>query len=266
MSKLNQPFPNPLSTSRLLVFGGASGIGAAVASGALAYGTTVHVSSSQPFNIASATSKLQDLYGGSTVSGTPADLSQADTIEANVKAVLDAAVHSLGGPLDHIVFTAGDIPPRPKLADADAKEAMPCFQIRYIGPLMVAKHIAANPGIYLKAATTSSITLTSGIASRRPRPGITTAVGVAGAVEALTRALAVEMAPVRVNVVIPGAIRTELLEKLAGDDEIIKAFEKSSLLKTIGTPEDAAEAYLFCMRSSFATGQDYIVDGGLLYV
>jgi NAD(P)-dependent dehydrogenase (short-subunit alcohol dehydrogenase family) len=90
-------------------------------------------------------------------------------------------------------------------------------------------------------------------------------IGVAGAVEVLTRALAVDLAPIRANVIIPGLVETELVQRMfQGNPEVLSTLEAASLTKQIGTPEAAAEAYLFCMRSALATGQDFKIENGFL--
>jgi hypothetical protein len=63
-------------------------------------------------------------------------------------------------------------------------------------------------------------------------------------------------------VVIPGTVHTELIEKMTGGN--VDIFKAGTLTKALGTPEGAAEAYLFCMRSALATGQGFIVDNGSL--
>ena len=63
-----------------------------------------------------------------------------------------------------------------------------------------------------------SITLTNGVAGLRPRKGWTLAASICGAMEALTRALAVELAPIRVNAVCPGVVRTELWSEMTESD------------------------------------------------
>ncbi|KAJ6475061.1 hypothetical protein C8R47DRAFT_1220886 [Mycena vitilis] len=81
--------PNFILNSRTLVIGGTSGVGFAVASGALA-------------------NELQSIYTGAHDSGSPVDLPNADALETDLRSVLDAAVNETGGPLDHIVYTAGE--------------------------------------------------------------------------------------------------------------------------------------------------------------
>ncbi|KAJ6551597.1 hypothetical protein B0H19DRAFT_951532 [Mycena capillaripes] len=256
--------PNFLLNTRTLVIGGSSGLGFAVASAALANGAKVSITSVTAEKLSTKIAELQAIYPGAHITGSTADLSNTETLEANLQAALDAAVKDNGGPLDHIVYTAGDtFHSSGGLAAVTATAALKGFTVRYLGPLLVGKLVAANPGRYLNPAASSSLTLTSGTLAHRPRPGVSPGIGVAGAVEVLNRALAVDLAPIRVNVIIPGAVKTELLDKLTGGNA--DAFKEATLTKLVGTPEGAAEAYLFVMRSQLATGQGFVIDnGGLL--
>ncbi|KAF7346552.1 NAD(P)-binding protein [Mycena sanguinolenta] len=260
--------PNFLLNSSTLVIGGSSGIGFAVASAALANGSKVHITSVTSEKLSTKVTQLQSLYPKAHVKGSVADLGSPETLEANLQAVLDAAVNEAGGPLDHIVYTSGDgAIGGVTLAEVTAQRALQPFTVRYLGPLLVGKLVAANPGKYLKAAHTSSITLTSGVLAHRPRPGNSPVIGVAGAVEVLTKALAVDLAPIRVNVVIPGLVNTELVQRLTGGNaDVLNMFKGASLTKELGTPEGSAEAYLFCMRSALATGQGFHIENGSLLV
>ncbi|KAJ7349022.1 hypothetical protein DFH08DRAFT_923887 [Mycena albidolilacea] len=251
--------PNFLLNSRTLVIGGSSGLGFAVASGALSNGSNVHITSVTAEKLSAKIAQLQSLYSGAHVSGSVADLSNTKTLEATLQSVLDAAVKETGKALDHIVYTAGDSFRPVPLAELTATTTLSRFTVRYLGPLLVGKLVAANPGKYLSPAASSSITLTSGILAHRPRRGVFT-VSAAGALEAATRGLAVELAPIRVNVVIPGAVRTELLDRLTkGNPDIYK---DANLTKEVGSAAGAAEAYLFSMRSTLATGQGITIDSG----
>ncbi|KAF8171979.1 hypothetical protein K438DRAFT_1852017 [Mycena galopus ATCC 62051] len=211
--------PNFLLNSRTLVIGGSSGIGFAVASAALASGSKVHITSTTAEKLSTKITQLQSLYPNTHVTGSTADLSSTETLEANLQSVFDAAVKETGGALDHIVYTAGDGRSMTPLAEITAATGLTVFTVRYLGPLLVGKLVAANPGKYLNPAHSSSITLTSGLLARRLRPGVSTMIGVACAVEVLTRALAVDLAPTRVNVVIPGLVDTELLGRMTGEDD-----------------------------------------------
>lgn len=262
MSTTDQPHPNVLSASRVLIFGGTSGIGFATASAALSNNASVYISSSSPDKVRSAVARLQALYPTATIAGTAADLSQQSTVEHAVRTVLDAALAALGGPLDHIALTAGAPPSLRPLADLDVAAALDFWSVRYLAPLALAKHVAATPGRYLTPACTSSITLTSGVTALRPRKGIVGVIGSAGALQSLSRALAVEFAPIRVNLVLPGAVATPLLEPYP--EAMKAAMVERSLTGRLGSVEGCAEAYLFCMRSTLATAQEVVVDNGAL--
>ncbi|KAF8171981.1 hypothetical protein K438DRAFT_1852022 [Mycena galopus ATCC 62051] len=256
--------PNFLLNSRTLVIGGSSGIGFAVASAALSSGSKVHITSITAEKLSTKITQLQSLYPNAHVTGSTADLSSTETLEANLQSVFDAAVKETGGALDHIVYTAGDaVFGTPPLKEITTAAALNPFTVRYLGPLLVGKLVAANPRKYLNPSHSSSITLTSGALAHRPRPGVSTMIGAAGAVEVLTRALAVDLAPIRVNVVIPGVVHTELVD---GNQDALKMFKARTLTKELGTPEGSAEAYLFCMRSALATGQGFKIDNGALMV
>jgi NAD(P)-dependent dehydrogenase (short-subunit alcohol dehydrogenase family) len=121
------------------------------------------------------------------------------------------------------------------------------------------------------AAPTSgwaAITLTNGVAGLRPRKGRTVVVSVCGAMEALTRALAVELAPIRVNVVCPGIVRTELWNDMTETDREAMYRDPGQRLPVgrIGEPEDLAHAYVYLMREEYSTGQVVVVDGGAVLV
>jgi NAD(P)-dependent dehydrogenase (short-subunit alcohol dehydrogenase family) len=92
------------------------------------------------------------------------------------------------------------------LAETTAASGLKPFTMRYLGPLLVGQHITANPEKYLNPAASSSITLMPGLLAHRPRLGSSPMISPAGVVEVLTRVLAVNLAPIRVNAVIPGQV------------------------------------------------------------
>jgi NAD(P)-dependent dehydrogenase (short-subunit alcohol dehydrogenase family) len=87
---------------------------------------------------------------------------------------------------------------------------------------------------------------------------------VCGAIEALARALAVDLARLRVNVVCPGIARTSLWDSFpeAVRKAIFQRAEENLLVKHAAEPHEVAEAYLYLMRASFTTGQVVVADGG----
>ncbi len=112
-----------------------------------------------------------------------------------------------------------------------------------------------------------SITLTSGVAGVRPQKGFTVSASICGAVESLTRALAVELSPLRVNAVCFGLMRTELWDGIPEEhrNAMYENTGKSLPVGRVGEPEDGAEAFLYLMREKYSTGQIIVVDGVLLW-
>ena len=114
-------------------------------------------------------------------------------------------------------------------------------------------------------ARDGSITLTSGMLAHRPMKGAPLATAIGGATEHLTRGLAVDLAPVRVNAVCPGIIRTEHTEQTMPKEQLQGAVAPLPLART-GSPADAAQAYVYAMLNQYVTGQILPVDGGGLLV
>ncbi len=110
-----------------------------------------------------------------------------------------------------------------------------------------------------------SITITSGdSALKPPRQGMSVLAGVNAAVAAFSKALSLELAPVRVNAVSPGVVDTAVHS--SADREKIKAWAESSQLpaQRFGQPEDIAHAMIFLMTNPYVTGHLLVVDGGLV--
>ena len=109
------------------------------------------------------------------------------------------------------------------------------------------------------------IVLVSGTPARKMKPGQVALSAVGGAVEALARAIAPEIAPKRINVVAPGIVDTPMVT-LTGDDRVTHYSNatKSHLIKRAGRPEEIAKAILFAVENDFITGTTIDVDGGWL--
>jgi NAD(P)-dependent dehydrogenase (short-subunit alcohol dehydrogenase family) len=144
----------------------------------------------------------------------------------------------------------------------DLRQAQDFFAVRYFGALSAVS--AAMP--FLRPG--GSVTLTSGTAGHRPVPGWALAASVCGAVESLVRALALELAPIRVNAVTAGVVRSPLWSDM---DESAREqwYEQTAAtlpLGRIAEVEDVAEAYAYLMRQRHATGTVVMVEGGTLLV
>jgi NAD(P)-dependent dehydrogenase (short-subunit alcohol dehydrogenase family) len=235
-----------LSEKRVLVIGGGSGIGFAVAKAAWNAGAQVMIASSNADKIKAAAAQL-----GNNTASAKLDV----TREADV-----AAFFAKSGTFDHIAFTAGDWggPRRGPLVDLDLEQATALFKVRFWGAVAVAKHGVKTlpPG--------GSLTLTDGMIAHRPQKGSAISTAMTGAVEHLTRALAVEFAPVRVNAVCPGLIRTGVWDRIPADSREAELMKMTSgqLVPRPGEPDETAEAYLYLMRGTYTTGQVLYVEGG----
>ena len=237
-----------LPGQRVIVLGGSSGIGLAVAREAVREGAEVLIASSNLARIEQALA-----YLGGKAEGCVLDLLDEKAIER---------FFAMRGDFDHLVHTAGDTLQLGNLAEVDLGKARSAFDLRYWAALAAAKH-----GVR-RLREGGSITFTSGIAAARPRAGWVLGASVCGATEALTRALAIELAPVRVNVVSPGLVATRLWQRMsaAEREEMYREAGDTLPVGRVGSAEDVATAYLFLMCSGFATGQTHVVDGGALLV
>ena len=95
---------------------------------------------------------------------------------------------------------------------------------------------------------------------------ICSAQGHCSAMEGLTSALAVELAPVRVNIVSPGVVKTPLWREMTGSarDALYAAEAQRLLVGHVGESQEIAEGYLYLIRQTYVTGQTLAIDGGRL--
>ncbi|WP_328827529.1 MULTISPECIES: SDR family oxidoreductase [unclassified Streptomyces] len=235
-----------LQGQRIVVIGGTAGIGLAVAEAAGQEGARVVVASRRQESVDAALKRLPE-----DAEGRVLDASDED-------AVRDFFAE-LGG-YDHLVYTAGEALLMESLAESDLGRARAFLDIRLWGACTAVKYGA--PSI----REGGSVVLTTGTVARRPLPGTTVAAALCGAMESLTRALALELAPLRVNIVMPGVVRTELWREMDTEDRdaLFESVAGSLPVGRIGEPADVAEAYLYLMRGGFSTGSTVVVDGGTL--
>src|ERR1700741_2241845 len=173
------PRGNGFENKRVVIVGGSSGIGLAVAEEAASQGADVVIVSSKAERVQEA---IQSIGRGAR--GGVGDVSKEKGVERFFTNL---------GAFDHLVFTAGDSLQLHQLADTDLKQAKRAFELRYWSALATVKY--GSPQI----RKGGSIVLTTGVAGRRPHSGWVIAASVCGTIEALTRALAIEVAPIRVN-------------------------------------------------------------------
>ncbi|MDP1755877.1 MAG: SDR family oxidoreductase, partial [Pseudohongiella sp.] len=101
--------------------------------------------------------------------------------------------------------------------------------------------------------------------ARRFKPNMSALSAVGGAVENMVRSLAVELSPIRVNVVAPGIIDTALFDWMGAEKtDRVAAMTQGQLVRRIGRPEEVASALIYLMQNPYATGTTVDVDGGQL--
>lgn len=233
-----------LTFARVLIVGGTSGIGLAVATAVAEHGGTPIVASRNPPSV----DRALELLGGDA-EGIVVNLADSASVEA---------MATSAGSVDHLAYTAGEPLSLRLLADITPEIARSFFDTRYVGALTAIR--AVVPAI----RPNGSITLTSGSAGDRPGAGWSLGASICGAINSLTRALAIELAPLRVNAVSPGVLRSPLWAGMSEiDRETMFAEIGAGLpLGRVGEVEDVARAYIYAMTQSFGTGTVIPVDGG----
>jgi NAD(P)-dependent dehydrogenase (short-subunit alcohol dehydrogenase family) len=232
-----------LTSKEVVVIGGTSGIGLATAVMAQEAGAHVTVVGRDKGRLADAVDRL-----GGKARGVAFDVAD----EAAVEELFASMDH-----VDHVALLAGSRVDG-EIATLDTSTIQVPVNDRLWGALYVCKHAAPK-------MTDGSITICSGVGVARPRRGSAVVAAAAGASEILARAVAQEIAPIRVNVIRPGVIDTPLLTRVAGQhrDQMIASQAKRIPLGRIGQAEEIAHAILFLMSNTYVTGTTLTIDGGI---
>jgi NAD(P)-dependent dehydrogenase (short-subunit alcohol dehydrogenase family) len=228
-----------LNGSSILVIGGSSGIGFGVAKAARSVGADVTIASRDAQKVADATTRM----GGGE--GVTLDTSDAEALETFF------ATRSF----DHVFCSAAST----KVAavkELPLEAAYASFNSKFWGAYRVARAAQVNAG--------GSITLVSGFLSVRPKPGAAIQGAINAGIEGLTRGLALELAPVRVNCISPGLIKTEMYDGLDGDGRksMFDGAAEKLPVQQVGTPEMIAIQAMALMENPYMTGSTVFVDGG----
>lgn len=235
---MNGPF---LSGKRVLVVGGTSGIGLGAALAARDAGAEVVVASRSQDKVNAAVAKL-----GANASGAPLDTAD----EAGIEAFFAARQ-----PFDHVIVSAS----KTKVAGIHAlplADAYASMNSKFWGAWRIARAAAFNAG--------GSLTFVSGFLSIRPKQGAAIQSAINAGLEGLTRGLALELAPVRVNCVSPGLVMTEMYSALAGDSRQSMFDGAAARLPAgiVGAPAHIAVQIMAFLANPYITGSTVYVDGG----
>jgi len=228
-----------LAGKKVIVVGGSSGIGLSTAEMATHEGAEVIISSRNADRLKAAAANL----GATAIA---ADVTSDESVEGLFRAC---------GPVDHVVVTAAQLKTGPfkTVAMEDVRATM---EGKFWGAWRVARAAEIRPG--------GSLTLVSGYLSIRPRPNSAIISVANGALESLTRSLALELAPVRVNCVSPGIIDTPIRAAMpeAARREMLAQTAAKLPVGRVGVGEDIARQILAFMTIGFATGSIVYLDGG----
>ena len=229
-----------------IIIGGGSGMGLALARTLLAEGMDVTIAGRSAGRLATARAQLER-SGHGKVSAVAADMGREEDVAA-----LFAQVERV----DHVAVTAADATGvYGRTADVATATARAVVDTKLLGAWLVGK--------YAGGRVTGSITYTSGINAYRPNGSNTIMAAANGALASLAYGLAVELAPVRVNVISPGWVDTPIWDQLGLDKQAAFAELAGRLpARRVGTPDDIAQAFSSVMRNSFITATVLHVDGG----
>jgi len=243
-----------LDEHRVVIIGGSSGIGLETARLALVEGAFVTIAGRSEDRLRRAAESLEFSYEDASAK-TPTDRLRcvvADiSEESSVRSLFAGERH-----VDHLFLPAGEL--RPGTADmlgADREGPRSILEIRLLGVVHAVRH--ARPTMQ-----GGSITLMSGLYSTRPAAGGAMAAAAVAGVEGMTRALALDLAPIRVNAVAPGLIDTPLWDAFGPQRQAFAARAAKLPVGRIGRPEEVAEAVIFLMTNGFVTGTVLPIDGG----
>jgi len=161
------------------------------------------------------------------------------------------------GPFDHLVTSAANFAMGPFL-EMPLDEAKHFFDSKFWGQYLAAKcgapHIRKG----------GSITFFCGVAGQKPFMHFSAGSAINAALEGLTRALALELSPLRVNAISPGTVITPVWD-VVPEQARLKEFEETAKklpVKRVGEPEDIAQAVVYLIQCGYATGSVVYVDGG----
>ena len=228
---------------RIVIIGGSSGIGLATAKMAAAEGATVVIGGRSEEKLRQAKGQMRRDVEAFSVNVTD---------EISVKNFFDKA-----GEFNHLTTPGSEGVMGPFL-ELDTKAARAAFDSKFWGQYYAAKYGAP------RMRPEGSITFFAGVWSQRPVPGSSVITAINSAIEGLSRSLALELAPIRVNSISPGITDTPIYSQMPTDqrEAMFKKTAASLPVKRIGRPEEIAEAVLFLMSNGYTTGSTLFVDGG----
>jgi NAD(P)-dependent dehydrogenase (short-subunit alcohol dehydrogenase family) len=231
---------------KVMIVGGSSGIGLGVAEALLDQGALVTIVGRSEAKLRAARAALG---GGDRVKTRAADVIDEEQVQR---------LFAETGTLDHLVVTRGALPLSAPIGSLDLDAARHFIDVMVVSALSLAKHATS------RLRRGGSITFTSGISKDKPGPGGALVAAVAGSMGYVARALALELAPTRVNVVSPGWVETPMWDDIVGPAKSQMWAEMGARLPAgrVAKPADIAKAYTFLLGSELTTGIVLDINGG----
>ncbi|NET74184.1 MAG: SDR family oxidoreductase [Sphaerospermopsis sp. SIO1G2] len=232
-----------LSNQKIVIIGGSSGMGLATAKAVVKSGGNVIIASRSSAKLQAAEEEI-----GERVSTYSLDITKETEVQQLFTTI---------GTFDALVTTAAE-GSMGAFLELEITQARQLLKSKFWGQYYAAKYGAA------KLNPSGSITFFSGYAAQKPVANLSAMAAANGAIEALARSLAVELSPIRVNVVSPGLVATPVYAGMPAEQRqnYFNYVANSLPTKQIGTPEDIAETVLYLINNKFTTGSVIDVDGG----
>ncbi|KFN03389.1 SDR family oxidoreductase [Bacillus clarus] len=232
-----------LKGKKVVIIGGSSGIGLATAKLALAQSANVVIASRSQEKLKHA----KELLPGNVMT-----YSLNITDEKQVQSFFEEV-----NTIDHLVVTAAETSGGAFLT-TEVSKARQLFENKFWGQFYAAKYGAS------KLNENGSITLFSGVVAYKTMAGSATLGAVNAAVSNLGQTLALELAPIRVNIVSPGIIDTPSRSQMPSDmrDKFYTELANKLPVKRVGQAKDVADGVLYLIQNKFVTGTTLHIDGG----
>jgi NAD(P)-dependent dehydrogenase (short-subunit alcohol dehydrogenase family) len=231
-----------LENKTIVIVGGSSGIGYALAQKALNAGAYVIIAARSIERLNLAAKRLGDRVKTEVV-----DASDNQSVTDFFERI---------GTFDHLAITIKPQLPADRFLDSDVVTVVAAFNDKFWGQYRLAKQGAKF------VRENGSITFTSGIASRRAYLGYSAMSAINAATEALANAIAMELAPIRVNTVCPGFVDSE--PSNPSRSQHVKTLSPTLPLDRIGFAGEIADAYMYLFGNTYSTGTVIVVDGGAI--